>query len=222
MTTAKSKPGAKLGDAVHLNGTPSRRNYLRPRDAGRDMSLEDFENADGQEGWTYELIDGRIEVSPTPELPHDSILSWLNRCFVKYSESHPEVINYISNHGRVYIPDRPAPTCPQPDFAVFHNFPLDVPRRQRRWEDVSPILVVETISPRYRNKDLIRNVELYLQSPTIREYWVFDPQADDDEWVLRVYRKHGRSWQKPIDLPAGATYTTRLLPDFALVIDPDA
>jgi len=224
MASAKSKPHpVSHTDASSRNGAANCVGlYLTPADAGRDMSLEDFERANGEEGWDYELIDGRIEVSPTPELPHDSLLSWLNPRFIDYSRAHPEIINYLSNHPRVYIPNRPAPTCPQPDFAAFQGFPVHLPYRQRRWRDVSPLLVVEIISPDYRKKDLVRNVELYLQSPTIREYWIFDPLADADGWFMRVYRKRGRAWQKPIDVPLGATYTTRLLPDFSLIVDPDA
>jgi Uma2 family endonuclease len=224
MASAKVKADpVPHADAISRNGAAECAGLsLTPADAGRDMSLEEFEHADGQDGWSYELIDGRIEVSPTPELPHDSILFWLNRRFLKYSEVHPEVVNYISNGSRVYIPNRPAPTCPQPDFAAFHNFPIHLPFRQRRWRDVSPLLVAEIISPDYRMKDLVRNVELYLQSPTIREYWIFDPLAEPDEWFMRVYRKRGHSWQKSIDMTLGATYTTRLLPGFGLLIDPDA
>ncbi len=224
MAPAKSKshPGSHT-DASSRNGAADYVGlYLTPADAGREVSLEEFEHADGEEGWDYELIDGRIEASPTPELPHDSILSWLNPRFIDYSRAHPEIVNYLSNRPRVYIPNRPAATCPRPDFAAFQNFPTHLSYRQRRWKDVSPLLVGEIISPDYREKDLVRNVELYLQSPTIREYWIFDPLADADGWFMRVYRKRGRVWQKPIDVALGATYTTRLLPEFSLIVDPDA
>ena len=206
-----------------MNGTaPVRRLHLTPAWAGRDISLEDFEHATGQEGWHYELIDGRIEVSPSPEFPHDTILFWINRLFIRYSDNHPEVVNYLSNHARVFVPDRQAATCPEPDFAAYRDFPLPRPGRQRRWRDISPFLVAETLSADNRNKDLVRNVELYLEVPSIREYWVFDPHEDANRPTLRVYRRRGRAWQRPIDVPFGATYTTRLLPGFSLIVDPNA
>jgi Uma2 family endonuclease len=221
MASAKSKSKPiRHTDAFSRNGAAPRRLHLTPRDAGREITLEEFEEPTGKKGWCYELIDGRLEVSPNPEFPHDFILFWLNRHFIDYSRAHPEVVNYLSNGARVYIPNRPAPTCPQPDFAAFQDFASHLPYRQRHWRDFSPLLVAEIISPGYRQKELVRNVELYLQSPTIREYWIFDPLVDD--WFMRVYRKRGRSWQKPIDIPLGATYTTRLLPDFSLIVDPDA
>lgn len=223
MASAEPKPSrARQADAVN-GAAPTRRLRLTPAWAGRDISLEDFENAKGQEGWRYELIDGRVEVSPSPDLPHDSMLFWLNRLFLDYSRTHPEVVNYLSNRARVFIPGRRAATCPEPDLAAYQDFPLHLPIQLRRWCDVSPILVVETLSEGNRNKDLIRNVELYLRSPTIREYWVIDPLADPNHPTLRVYRKRGsRSWQKPIDVPFAGTYTTPLLPEFTLIVDPNA
>ncbi len=222
MSTAKQESRPRTGDSP-VNGEDSvRRLHLSPAWAGRDISLEEFEHATGQEGWHYELIDGRVEVSPVPDLPHDSVLFWLNRLFLDYSRAHPESVNYLSNHSRVFIPGRQATTCPEPDFAAYRDFPLHLPLRLRRWRDVSPIVVVETLSPDNRNKDLVRNVELYLQSPTIREYWIIDPVTDPDRPILCVRRKRGRAWQRPIVVPFGATYTTRLLPGFSLVVDPNA
>ncbi len=69
---------------------------IGPDDQGLEMSLDDFEKSQGIEGYKYELIDGRIEVSPMPEMPHDSIEVWLLKKLFTYQESHPEVINYVS------------------------------------------------------------------------------------------------------------------------------
>ncbi len=223
MSTAKQDDRRSHTGAAPLNGAaPVRRLHLTPAWAGRDVTLEEFEHATGREGWHYELIDGRVEVSPSPDLPHDTILFWINRLFIYYSDDHPEVVNYLSNHSRVFVPGRPAATCPEPDFAAYRDFPHHLPLRLRRWRDVSPILVVEILSRDNRNKDLVRNVELYLQSPTIREYWIVDPVTDPDRPNLCVRRKRGQAWQRPIDVPFGATYTTRLLPGFSLVVDPNA
>ena len=84
------------------------------------------------------------------------------------------------------------------------------------------MLVAEIPSADDSDKDLVRNVELYLEVPSIREYWILDPLLDPDAPGLRVYRRRGRSRQKPIDVPFGGVYETpRLLPGFRLVVDPD-
>jgi Uma2 family endonuclease len=55
--------------------------------------------------------------------------------------------------------------------------------------------------------------------PSIREYWILDPRADADQPALLVYRRRGRRWQRPITVPGGGTYATRLLPGFILRLE---
>jgi len=224
MTTAKQKHDRETRTtASPLNGSGTvRRLRLTPAWAGRDISLEEFESADGREGWRYELIDGRVEVFPTPDLPHDLIVEWVRERLGAYRDAHREVINYVSAGARVFIPGRREATCPQPDLAAFRDYPLHWPRAMRRWQNIHPILVVEVLSERYRHKDLVRNVALYQQAPSVREYWVFDPRDAGDHPTLRVYRKRTRAWQSPIDVPFAGTYSTPLLPGFALIVDPNA
>jgi len=194
---------------------------LTPADHGRRMSFEKFATAPWREGFRYELIDGRVYVSPLPNLPHDDVLEWLSEALHAYKHGRPDVINRISTHGRVFVPDRPGVTCPEPDLAAYHDFPYHIPRLERRWEDVSPVLVVEVASDDLA-KDFGRNVELYEQVPSIREYWLIHPGDANTHFLFRVYRRRGQKWQKPIDLGFGETYTTRLLPGFSLLINPDA
>lgn len=193
---------------------------LGPRDHGRPLSVEEFEAARWQEGYKYELISGRLYVSPLPDLPHDQIVRWINRVLDDYARSRPGVINYVTPQARVFVPRRRSDTRPGPDLAAFADFPLHLPIGSAQWEDVSPLLVAEVVAEDDPDKDLVRNVEVYERVPSIREYWIIDPRADADRPDLRVYRRRGRRWQKPIDVAAGGTYTTRLLPGFALTVDP--
>jgi hypothetical protein len=62
-------------------------------------------------------------------------------------------------------------------------------------------------------------VDLYLQVPSIREYWVLDPRTSAGQPTLLVYRRRGQRWQRVIRVAGGGTYTTRLLPGFTLVLD---
>jgi Uma2 family endonuclease len=196
--------------------------YLTPRDQGRALTLEEFQSAGSQEGFHYELIEGKLEVSPLPNLPHDCLKKWLGRQLDRYVEQHPEIINHVLGPVRVFVPDRPGVTAPEPDVAAYRDFPLDRPLAERRWQDVSPLLVAEILSEDTADKDLVRNLDLYLQVPSIREYWIPDPRVSPDRPTLTVYRRRGRQWQRAITVAAGGTYTTRLLPGFSLVLDPHA
>jgi Uma2 family endonuclease len=192
---------------------------LGPSDHGRPMDYEEFLSGDYEPGYKYELIDGRLYVSPQPNPSEHLLERWLDRKLIAYSERHPEVVNFIAVKSRVAVADRPGVTRPEPDIAAYHSFPLEPPAGEFRWEDYSPILVVEVLVESDPDKDLVRNVELYFQVPSIREYWVLDGRADARRPSLRVHRRYGRRWVIR-DFEAGTTFTTRLLPGFELVIDP--
>ena len=110
-------------------------------------------------------------------------------------------------------------TAPEPDIACYSEYPTDLPKRERNWRNVSPILVVEILSEDNQDKDLDRNRRLYLEVASIREYWILDPLEDADRPSLIAYRRRGIRWAPRRVLAAGATYTTPMLPGFSLVLD---
>jgi Uma2 family endonuclease len=192
--------------------------YLVPRDHGRTLKLAEFEAASAQKGHRYELIDGKLEVWPFPELGHEFLRGWLAERLHGYSRERPEIVNKVFGPARVFVPNRPSVLIP--DIAAYRDFPLDIPVEQLRWQDVSPVLVVEILSEDTAAKDLERNYELYPQVPSVREYWVVDPRASASRPTLTVHRRRGARWQRPIEVAAGGEYTTRLLPGFSLVMAP--
>jgi len=111
-------------------------------DHGRPLSLEEFQASDYEEGYRYELIDGVLYASPSPSAPQAFIDHWIDLKLQRYSDAHPDVINLVFGKCRVFVPDRPGVTNPEPDVAAYHDFPLDLDYRELRWQDVSPLLVV--------------------------------------------------------------------------------
>jgi Uma2 family endonuclease len=192
---------------------------LGPSDHGRPMSYGEFMAGDYREGYKYELIDGRLYVSQHPELAEARVEEWLRDQLDQYAQEHPEVINYVTGKARVFVPGRKETTAPEPDLAAYQAFPRNRPIRGLSWKDVSPVLVIEVLHGDDVVKDLVRNVELYHQVPTIKEYWVLDARADPDRPSLRVHRRSGRPW-RVADLAFGETYATRLLPGFRLILAP--
>jgi Uma2 family endonuclease len=193
---------------------------IGPGDHGRPMTLEEFTAGDYEEGYQYELIDGKLYVSPRPNLPQGFIETWIFRALDRYSDAHPDVLNYVHPNARVFVPGRPGVTNPEPDVAAYHDFPLDLPFREIRWQDASPVLVVEVLSLDDPDKDLVRNVALYLEVPSIREYWILDTRQNPARPTMQVYRRRGRRWQRAIEVAPGERYTTRLLPGFELILTP--
>jgi Uma2 family endonuclease len=195
--------------------------YLTPADHGRPLTLAEFTQACGQEGYRYEIIHGRLEVSPIPNLPHDDLQEWIIELLRAYARQHPEVINRVKGPARVFLPEPEEEdvTAPEPDVACYHDYPAHLPRRQRTWRDVSPLLVVEVLSEDTADKDLERNRRLYLQVATIQEYWIIDSRQEGDPTLL-VYRRRGQRWGRVRTVPPGGTYTTPLLPGLTLVMTP--
>jgi Uma2 family endonuclease len=154
--------------------------HLGPADHGRRLPYDEFMAADYEGGYKYEIIDGELYVSPLPNPEQEWVESEVLFRLNVYAREHPEVINHVSNKARVFVHSRPDATVPEPDLAAYQNYPQRPPPGGRRWETVSPVFVAEVISPSDPNKDLVRNVELYWQVPSIQEYWVFDlrPEAE--------------------------------------------
>ena len=191
-----------------------------PGDHGCRIGDEEANAARYKEGYKYEIIEGRLFVSPVPNLPESRLDEWLRRKLEAYGERRPDVVNYVAGKARVFLPDRELTTCPEPDMAVYHNFPVDKPIGSLRWEDLSPVLVAEVLVDSDPFRDLVRNVGLYIQVPSIREYWVLDGSSDPDEPSLLVYRRRGSRWHtKGNEYPFCSTYSTPLLPGFSLLID---
>jgi Uma2 family endonuclease len=192
---------------------------LGPGDHGRLLTLDDFESADYEPGFKYEIIDGRLAVAPEANLGEHRLERWLARKLERYAEDNPAVLNFVAEKARVFVPTRRRPTIPEPDVAAYQGFPTDVPLKDLRWEDISPLVVAEVLVEGDAQKDLTRNPDLYFAVPSIKEYWVLDGRDDPDEPTLIQYRRHGKRWVVR-SFPYGSTFTTKLLPGFSLPVDP--
>jgi Uma2 family endonuclease len=193
---------------------------LGPLDHGRTMSFDEFISGDYCKGYQYELIHGKLYVSPLPSPQEAYVEIWISEKLKEYAKTHAAVVNFVHNKTRVFVPQSEDVTAPEPDVVVYHNFPHERMPIDLAWDEVTPILVVEVLTSNDPAKDTVRNVALYQQVPGIKEYWILDARADAAQPTMRVYRKYRGRWRAPLDLQPGDTYTTRLLPGFELIVDP--
>jgi len=191
---------------------------LGPAQHGVRLSDDEFRASDYEPGFRYELIDGRLFVSPEADLAEDMIVNWLLTSLMRFHLHHSEIINYVTQRARVFVPYRLGTTCPQPDLSAYANVPFELPPNELGWEDLEPLLVVEVMTGDAW-KDLDRNTKLYLLVPGIREYWVIDARDQPDGFTLIQHKKRGERWVVR-RFPLGSTFTTKLLPGFSLVVDP--
>jgi Uma2 family endonuclease len=195
--------------------------YLTHADHGRPLTWDEYVSADAREGYRYELIEGKVVVSPPPGSLHEDYVEWLKRLLDAYVRDRPDVLCSVRTRSCVVLPDTAAEavSAPEPDLACYAEFAARFTPCVD-WRDYSPILVVEVISPDTADKDLARNRRLYLQVPGIQEYWILDPREGVEALTLLVYRRRGRRWEACRTVAAGGTYTTPLLPGFSLLLDP--
>jgi hypothetical protein len=80
---------------------------LGPEDHGQPMSFDEYITGDYRSGYHYELIDGRLYVSPEPNVQENFVERWVYLKLEYYSGRHPKTINYVTTMARVLVPDRP-------------------------------------------------------------------------------------------------------------------
>lgn len=195
---------------LHATIRRLRRGQLGPDDAGRLMTLEDFQRTTEVPGFICELIDGVLNVSPAPLPAHQYWVRMVRQNLEGFAERYPARINFVTEDCEVIVPGRPGPTRPRPDVAAFSGFPKRAPKK---WDDVCPVIVVEVISERRARKDTVRNRRFYWIAGGILEYWVLDTSIDEDapDLLAHVRRPGATEWEV-IVTRFGDTYRSPTIP----------
>jgi Uma2 family endonuclease len=174
-----------------------------PADHGRRMSLDEFDEAEVQEGYLYELSRGVITVSDVPKQRHSAQVNALRRILNAYDLAHPGQIDTISGGSDCKILLWDLQSERHPDFSIYET---PMPAGQRIWSTWIPEIVIEVVSPSSKTSDYTQKPEEYMRFG-VQEYWIVD--AAKQEMVV-VRRVRGRVTERTIRPPA--LYLTRLLP----------
>jgi Uma2 family endonuclease len=186
-----------------------------PQDHGLAVSDEELGLAEYRLGYDYEVIFGRLYVSPAPNPEHDVVEKHIYNQIFLYSLDHADIVGYVTDRARVFVVSEEKTTAPEPDLAVYVDGPDD------DWRTVGPFIVGEVLRGEDIDKDLFRNVDLYWRVPSIQEYWVFDIRENPRRPTLLVHRRARSGWET-LEFAASDTYQTPLLPGLKLVISPPA
>jgi len=178
---------------------------IGPADHGRRMSLEEFDEAEGQEGHLYELSRGIITVTDVPRKRHLLLVYASRQQLSAYEMRHPDLIQIIAsgNECKLLVDDLDSER--HPDVAVYLTPPPEHEDRNfwRRWV---PEIVIEVVSPNSRKRDYKEKPEEYLRFG-VKEYWI----VDADKRTMTVMRRSRGRWVESTVQPP-AIYRTRLLP----------
>ncbi|MCH8293610.1 Uma2 family endonuclease [Candidatus Poribacteria bacterium] len=141
-----------------------------PATSAQYFALED-------DGFRYELIEGRLEVMPSPLTIHQHISAEILVEIKLFLRQHPI--------GEVYVAPLDVELGPidtyQPDLLFIHNDNQDV-RNQPRIHG-TPELVVEVLSSSTKNKDFGVKFENYARFG-VKEYWIIAPQTEEHHFYL--------------------------------------
>lgn len=180
---------------------------IGPKDAGRRMTLAEFEHAEGQEGRVYELSRGVVVVVDVPNFKHLSQIIEARNQLDAFKVAHPEQIYCILGgmECKVLLADLQSER--HPDLAIFKRPPDNL---EDLWSTWIPEIIIEVVSLGSEVRDYVEKREEYFAFG-VKEYWIFDAAKNQ----LLVLRRARGQWQEITTRP-GETYETKLLPGFVL------
>lgn len=163
-----------------------------PADHGRALTLDEFEDAEFEAGYRYELARGVLEVSEIPGEAHALIVWLLLSTIADHQRVHPGVI-YRAGGGSEYRFRLPVMQSGRhPDVAVTLR---NTPRDGRGLRRASLAFEVVSKGAESRERDSVIKRAEYLAYGLL-EYWIVDPWErtvtvlvrNGDSWRERVYR----------------------------------
>jgi Uma2 family endonuclease len=178
---------------------------IGPADHGRKMSLEEFDRAEGQEGYLYELSRGIITVVDVPKKVHALQLLAIRRQFSTYDVFHPGRIVGVMGGMECKLLIRPLRSERHPDIAIYLKAPPEVEGKDF-WSEWIPDIVIEIVSSSSRKRDYEEKPEEYLDFG-VREFWI----VDGPKRLMVVMKRVRNRWAERTIRPP-AVYRTRRLP----------
>jgi Uma2 family endonuclease len=175
---------------------------IGPADQGRRMSLAEFEHAEVQEGYLYELGRGVIVVSDVPNPPHANQIDDIRLQLTAYRLKHKGAISRIlsGNECKILLEDLESER--HPDLAV--HTPPPPSDDSEAWSSWVPAVLIEVISADSRERDRQEKPEEYLAFG-VREFWIFDAERRE----MTVLQRFRGRWPEQVVRPP-AKYTTKL------------
>jgi Uma2 family endonuclease len=174
------------------------------------MSLDDFDEAIGAEGYTYELNKGVIEVSGIPDLQHGDQVQELRDQLTAHRLANPGSIRYIGGGSEAKMLIAAVESERHPDLSVYTTPPPAGVTGAEVWAVWVPTIVIEFVSARSGKRDYEEKPDEYLISG-VGEYWV----VDCPERRFTAMTRYRGQW-RPKVLKPSQKYVTNLLPGLSL------
>lgn len=171
------------------------------------LTVEDYWSLP-EDGRRYEILEGMLEVTPSPDFTHQNVSGNLFSALSRYLDAHPIGKLIAAPMDVILAPD----IVVQPDLLFILRDRIPDIVRDRIWG--APDLVIEILSPGTAMRDRVTKAQLYARYG-VREYWIVDPVRQQ---VLRHVRAAG-AYAAGVAAEAGQDVTSDLFPGLQLPVD---
>jgi Uma2 family endonuclease len=159
-------------------------------------------------GPRYQLIEGDLYMAPAPNRYHQTISRNLEYILMRYLEEHPIGELYHAPFD-VYLSNV---DVFQPDILFVSN------ENQQILTDAGaegpPDLVVEVLSPKTRNLDLMQKCRVYAREG-VHELWIIDPETQ----TVLVYRFEEQLSEPVMTKTVDTILTTPIFPGLEIELE---
>ncbi len=161
------------------------------------------------DGWRYEVIRGRLHMTPAPRPKHQKAVGRLHLTISRFVEERGLGDVYLSPID-VLLPGLASPV--QPDLLFLREDRLSIVTDEAI--EGAPDLVIEVLSPSNWFTDRRDKFEVYAQAG-VTEYWI----VDTDQRSIEIFALRGRTYDLVDQRGAGETVRSRVLNGLEVSID---
>ncbi len=162
-----------------------------------------------EDGWTYEVIEGELYMSPAPLTIHQRCKLKFAATFLSFAEDHDAGM-VLDAPTDVLLPGLASPV--QPDVIFVSKERLDIVKDER--VEGAPDIVVEVLSPGNWLLDRRDKFKVYAKAG-VREYWIVDPHAR----TIELFGLRGSMYALIGKYVAGETVQSEVLPGFEVKVE---
>jgi len=173
-----------------------------------EWTYEDYRRLP-DDGWRYEVIRGRLYMSPAPRPRHQRAVGRLFMTISRFVEERGLGEVYLAPID-VLLPGLASPV--QPDLSFLREDRLAIVTEEAI--EGAPDLVVEVLSRSNWLTDRRDKLEVYAQAG-VAEYWIVDP----DERTIEAFALRGQSYDLVDKRGAGESVRSRVLAGLVVSID---
>ena len=175
--------------------------YMITIQPGTLMTAEEFIRLPREDGWHYELAEGRLVRMPLAGYNHDVVVSRLAARLLPFVEEHNLGECTLSQAGYLLSQRGEPDTVRSPDLAFVSSARIPRPNTPESiaFPRLAPDLVVEVVSPSQYRPEMFERARMWLSSG-VRLVWIIWPQS-----------KQVEVWQPASDTPTTVLGVTDIL-----------